>query len=80
MAHYPGITKSRERINNVECTTIKFASFAVADLPSASGWANTVVFVTDGAAGAPVLAFSDGTNWLRCDTRAAVSAGGEGAG
>jgi len=30
--------------------------------------------VSDGAAGSPILAFSDGTNWLRSDTGAAVAA------
>lgn len=47
-------------------------TFTVATLPSpvASG----IIYVSDGAAGNPVLAFSDGTNWLRSDTRAAVSA------
>lgn len=73
MAVYPGITKSRDTINNLETTTIKFNAFAVADLPDAADWANTVVFVTDGAGGLPVLAFSNGTNWLRCDTRATVA-------
>lgn len=33
-----------------------------------------VVYVSNGAAGNPILAFSDGTNWLRCDTLAAISA------
>ena len=32
-----------------------------------------VIFVSDGAAGDPILAFGDGTNWLRSDTGAAIS-------
>ena len=32
------------------------------------------IYVSDGAAGSPVLAFSNGTNWLRCDTLAAIAA------
>lgn len=31
-----------------------------------------IIYVSDGAAGTPVLAFSDGTSWLRSDTRAVV--------
>lgn len=31
-----------------------------------------IIFVQDGAGGGPVLAFSDGTSWLRCDTRETV--------
>ena len=76
MAVYTGVTKSRERINNLESTTVTLNAFAVADLPPAADWANTVVFVSDGAAGDPVLAFSNGTNWLRCDTLATVAASG----
>jgi len=32
-----------------------------------------MVYTGDGASGNSVYAFSDGTNWLRCDTRAAVA-------
>jgi hypothetical protein len=74
MGVYTGVTKSRETINNLETTTVKFSAFAVADLPDAANWTNTVVFVSDGAAGNPILAFSNGTDWLRCDTGLAVAA------
>jgi hypothetical protein len=33
-----------------------------------------LVYVQDGANGAATYAFSDGTTWLRCDTRANISA------
>ena len=33
----------------------------------------TLIYVSNGAAGSPVVAFGDGSNWLRVDTRAAVS-------
>lgn len=32
-----------------------------------------MIYVHDGASGSPVMAFSDGTKWLRCDTLDAVS-------
>ena len=32
-----------------------------------------LVYVQDGANGAATYAFSDGTTWLRCDTRANIS-------
>lgn len=35
--------------------------------------AGGVIYVADGAAGSPILAFSDGTDWLRSDTAAAVT-------
>jgi hypothetical protein len=46
----------------------------VSGAPAASSYtAGTVVYVSDGAAGSPILAFSDGTDWLRSDTGAAIS-------
>lgn len=47
-------------------------SYTVATLPSPR--VAGLIYVSDGAAGLPILAFSDGTNWLRSDTRAAVAA------
>lgn len=35
--------------------------------------AGAIVYVKDGAGGQPVVAFSDGVTWLRCDTRSALS-------
>jgi len=49
-------------------------SFTVATAPSAVGLTGSLIFVSNGAAGSAVVAFSDGTNWLRCDTLAAISA------
>jgi len=48
--------------------------YAVAGLPAAADNFKKIVYVSDGAAGSPVLAFSDGTDWLRSDTLTAVSA------
>ncbi len=47
--------------------------YALADVPAATTLTGQTIFVSNGAAGNPVLAFSDGTNWLRCDTRATIS-------
>lgn len=47
-------------------------SFAVADLPTASLWEGSIVYVSDETGGA-VLAFSNGTQWLRCTDRTVVS-------
>ena len=47
----------------------------VSTAPDAADFApGTIVFVSDGAAGSPILAFSDGTDWLRSDTGAAIAA------
>ena len=53
---------------------IQLPTFTVATAPSAAGIAGTLIFVSDGAAGAAVVAFSDGTDFLRVDTLAAISA------
>ena len=52
---------------------VTLPTFTVANAPSAAGLAGTLIYVSNGAAGAPVVAFSDGTNWLRSDTRAIIS-------
>ena len=52
---------------------IKVPTYTVATAPSAADIAGTLVYVSDGAAGSPILAFSDGTDWLRSDTGAAIS-------
>ena len=54
---------------------IKLTAYTVATAPSAStSGAGTMIYVSDGAAGSEIVAFSDGTDWLRVDTRAAISA------
>ena len=54
---------------------IKVPTYTVATAPSASSaGAGTVVYVSNGAAGSAILAFSDGTNWKRSDTGATISA------
>lgn len=49
-------------------------TYTVAGAPDATTGAGQVIYVSDGAAGSPILAFSDGTNWLRSDTGAAIAA------
>ena len=50
-------------------------TFTVATVPAASAEnVGGMIYVSNGAAGHPIIAFSDGTNWLRVDTRAAISA------
>ena len=54
---------------------IQVPTYTVASAPSAAtAGAGTLVFVSNGAAGSAILAFSDGTNWKRSDTGATISA------
>ena len=51
-------------------------TYTVANAPSAvtDAGAGTLVYVSNGAAGAAILAFSDGTDWKRSDTGATIAA------
>jgi hypothetical protein len=54
---------------------VQLPTFTVATAPSAvTAGAGTMIFVSNGAAGSPVVAFSDGTDFLRADTLAAIAA------
>lgn len=53
---------------------VTLPTYTVSGVPAAASNARTLIYVSNGAAGSPVVAFSDGTNWLRCDTLAAISA------
>lgn len=48
------------------------APYLVADVPNAAGYEGGLIYVSDEAGGA-VIAFSDGTNWLRVTDRAVIS-------
>jgi hypothetical protein len=50
------------------------AVFTVATVPAAASFTGGLIYVSNGAAGSPVVAFSNGTNWLRVDTLAAIAA------
>ena len=52
---------------------IKLTTFTVATAPAATGLNGTCIYVSNGAAGSPVVAFSNGTDWLRCDTLAVIT-------
>ncbi len=52
---------------------VQVPTYTVATAPSAASIAGSLIYVSDGAAGSAILAFSDGTDWLRSDTAAAIS-------
>jgi len=53
---------------------VTLPTYTVSGAPSAATNPRALIYVSNGAAGSPVVAFSNGTNWLRCDTLAAISA------
>ena len=54
---------------------IKVPTYTVASAPSASdAGAGTIIYVSNGAAGSAIIAFSDGTNWKRSDKSGTIDA------
>jgi len=43
---------------------IKIPTYTVATAPSAAGLTGTLIYVSNGLAGAPTVAVSDGTDWI----------------
>jgi hypothetical protein len=58
---------------NIPAGIIRPDSFTVATVPSAAAYTGHVIYVSNGNSGAPCLAVSNGTNWLRIALGAAVS-------
>jgi hypothetical protein len=53
---------------------LQLQSYTVATAPSAAGRTGSVIFVTNGNSGAPCIAVSNGTNWLRIALGTAIAA------
>jgi hypothetical protein len=43
---------------------VKLPAYTVATAPSAAGMTGTIIYVSNGLAGAPCIAVSNGTNWI----------------
>lgn len=68
--------KAHQRVRDgVDSVFPKLPSYAVAGLPTAGDHSGKMAYVTDGASGNPILAFSNSAFWARSDTGSAVSAG-----
>jgi hypothetical protein len=73
--HFTGPVVSTNGFTGDVTGAIKVPTYTVATAPSAStAGAGTVIYVSNGAAGSAILAFSDGTNWKRSDTGATIAA------
>lgn len=56
-------------------SAITLPSYTVAEVPSAVGEGEgSLIYVSNGAAGDGIPAYSDGTDWRRVDTRGVISA------
>jgi hypothetical protein len=77
MALEANITRKAFDPNGVEAAieaANTLGSYAVAGVPSAATYTGRIIYVSNGAAGSPCLAYSNGTNWLRITLGAAVAA------
>lgn len=69
-----GTTVDRLKGIAVEGDTVQTGTYTVASAPDASAHTGAIIYVSNGAAGSAILAFSDGTNWKRSDTGATIAA------
>jgi hypothetical protein len=76
MSINPGVARGRagsKGLNEALDDAVRADSFNVAGLPPAAEHTGKIVFVSNGAAGQPCLAYSTGTAWLRIVFGAAVN-------
>lgn len=57
------VTSNNGFVGNVTGAA-KLPEYTVANAPSAAGLNGTTIYVSNGLAGAPCLAVSNGTNWI----------------
>lgn len=68
-----GVTLDRLKGITVEGDVVQTGTYTVTTAPAAASYTGAIIYVSNGAAGSPILAFSDGSNWLRSDTGAAIA-------
>lgn len=61
---FTGPVKSLNGFEGNVVGSVQVPTYTVATAPAATGLTGTVIFVSNGLAGAPCLAVSNGTNWI----------------
>jgi hypothetical protein len=77
MAITPAVARGKvgsKSINAALNDVNRLESYTVATLPAAASHTGKLVYVSNGAAGSPCLAYSNGTSWLRSLLGVAVAA------
>ena len=59
--------------NGTTLFPVRLPSYTVATVPAAAAHVGSLIYVSNGAAGVPIVAFSDGAAWLRVDTRTGIT-------
>lgn len=60
-------------IEGIASFPVRLPRFTVTNIPTAALWVGALVYVANGAAGQPIVAFSNGSAWIRVDTGTAIS-------
>lgn len=77
MAITPAVKRGKvgsKSINAALDDANRLDSYTVATVPAAASHTGKLIYVSNGAAGSPCLAYSNGTDWLRITLGAAVAA------
>jgi hypothetical protein len=77
MAVKPTVAKGRSGSQSVNAAledALRLDSYTVATVPAAADHTGMLIHVSNGAAGSPCLAYSNGTSWLRILLGTAVAA------
>jgi len=64
LSTFSGPVRSLNGFEGAVTGTITLPTFTVASAPSAAGLTGTLIYVSNGLAGDPTIAVSDGTNWI----------------
>jgi len=67
------ITLVRLSQNGTTVFPARLPIYTIATAPAASAHTGSMIYVSNGAAGLPIVAFSDGAAWLRVDTRTVIA-------
>lgn len=53
---------------------VRLPQYTVSNAPAPGEWVGALIYVSNGANGFPIIAYSDGGSWLRVDTGSTISA------
>lgn len=77
MSITPAVARGKvgsKSINAALADVDRLESYTVATVPAAASHTGKLIYVSNGAAGSPCLAYSNGSAWLRITLGAAVAA------
>jgi len=67
------ITLVRLSQNGTTVFPVRLPIYTISTAPAAAANTGSMIYVSNGAAGLPIVAFSDGALWIRVDTRTVIA-------